>query len=118
MRTAVAASNLSQARAARRRPRAAAAQREPPEAVPAAGERAEQRSAVFLVSGRDGLPTAGVEGRHVRGCQKLPSRSRLHGVRVSLRLRETYSRLVGKSITACVHTLLMHAGRQSRHDRY
>ncbi len=86
-RTAAAALDLGQARAARRRAPAGAAQREAPEAPPAALEGAEQRCAVLLAGGRDGLFAAGTEGRSIRSIhrQQLPGGHGVHGILQELR---------------------------------
>ena len=64
-RTAVAAPDHGQARAAGRRPRVVAAQREAPEEAAAAIERAEQGRAVLLVGGSYGLLAAVVRSRSI-----------------------------------------------------
>ena len=82
-RTAVAVQELRQARAAGRRSVPLAAQREAPEAPPAAVERAEQGCAVLCVGGADGLPAA-VRRRRVRWDQQPPGGRPLYSVAVNL----------------------------------
>ena len=87
MRTAVAAPYHCQAGAARRRPLVVAAQREAPEAAPAAVERAEQGRAVLLARGCDWLSAAGFCCRSIGsacGCQQLPGGHRLHVILIDL----------------------------------
>ena len=72
MRTAAAATDLCQARAASRRPVVVAAQREAPEQVPAAVECAQQGCAVFRIGRRNGFPAAVLSGRAIHS---------LHGIR-------------------------------------
>ena len=80
-RTAAAGTNLCQAGAAGGRSRPAAAQREPPKAVPATGQRPQDRGAVVPVRLRDGLPAQPV-GRGIIRRQQLPPgvRRRRHHV--------------------------------------
>ena len=58
-----------------------AAQREPPEAPPAAIERAEQGRAVLRIGGADGLPAA-VRRGCIRRSQQLPSGRQLRSIMV------------------------------------
>ena len=83
-RTAAAVFDGCQARAACCRCRGATTQREAPEAMAAALERAEQRCAVLHVGGNDGVPAAFVKSRSVRGRQKMPSRRRARDVLTEL----------------------------------
>jgi len=64
-RTAVAALDLGQAGAARRRAPVRAAQREAPEVAPAAIQRAQQGGAVLCVTSGDWLPATVTEGRSI-----------------------------------------------------
>ncbi len=92
----MAALDLGQAGAARRRAPVRAAQREAPEGAAAAVQRAQQGRAVFCIAGGDRLPAAVTEGhgvcsidvrRQQQPCS-LPPTNVLAGLRIGKKLSE------------------------------